>query len=93
LCEAAHNTVQGDYSEKKLINSAKSVADSTEKLLIACQANADKNSKMQKGLQVRFKLYVQLPYDRFTVYPDTTRHEGDVVSTSFSRPVMTGYTF
>ncbi|XP_066931569.1 talin-2-like isoform X1 [Clytia hemisphaerica] len=51
LCEAAHATVQGDYSEHKLINSAKSVADSTEKLLIACQSKADKNSNTQRGLQ------------------------------------------
>ena len=52
LCEAAHATVQGDYSEKKLINSAKDVADSTEKLLVACRTHGDQNSKMQQGLQV-----------------------------------------
>lgn len=52
LCEAAHDTIQGDYSEVKLITAAKSVADSTEKLLIACRSEGDENSKTQRGLQV-----------------------------------------
>lgn len=51
LCEAANAAVQGEPSEEKLVASAKAVAVSTGKLLLACGANADPNSKTQKGLQ------------------------------------------
>lgn len=54
LCEAAHNTVAGNYSERSLIKSAQDVASSTEKLLVACRSNADPNSTTQTGLQVIF---------------------------------------
>ena len=55
LCEAAHAAVGGNPCRDELVASAKAVATSTTQLLVACRANADPNSKTQKGLQVILK--------------------------------------
>ena len=50
LCESANATVQGGSADEKLVATARSVANSTAQLMLACKAKMDPNAPTAKRL-------------------------------------------